>query len=124
MTRSRAHDRKLLRPLHVSTNTPKSTAEEWCGVATHHTASTKAAQLRPTPGSNGEASPGVTVHGAKADKKRRKQCRQDATTDDDDGINERAGSSGVEGAAKATDHFEKLIGETCLNHAYPIKHKL
>jgi hypothetical protein len=22
------------------------------------------------------------------------------------------------------DHFEKLMEETCLNHAYPIKHKL
>jgi hypothetical protein len=23
-----------------------------------------------------------------------------------------------------TDHFEKFLGETCPNHAYPIKHKL
>jgi hypothetical protein len=27
-------------------------------------------------------------------------------------------------ARPPTDHFEKLLEETCLNHAYPIKHKL
>jgi hypothetical protein len=78
-TRSHAHDGTLLGPLHASTDTPKTTAKEWCGVGTHHFASTKVAQLRPTPGSSREASPGVAIQGAeegaKAGKKRHKQRR-------------------------------------------------
>jgi hypothetical protein len=56
-------------------------------------------------------------------------------TDDDGSINKQAGSSivvrtmAVAGSGKhqvqpPTDHFDKLLYETCLNHAYPIKHKL
>jgi hypothetical protein len=32
--------------------------------------------------------------------------------------------SGKHQAWPPTDHFEKLLEETCSNHAYPIKHKL
>jgi hypothetical protein len=128
-----------LRPLHASTDTRKSTAEEWRGVTTHHATSTKMAQVRLTPSSNGEASPRVAIHGAeqgaRASKMRHKQRCREAVTNDDGGINERAGGSGAERASEATgsskrqarspkDHFEKLLKETCLNHAYPIKHKL
>jgi hypothetical protein len=55
--------------------------------------------------------------------------------DDDGGNNKQAGSSGVvrtmaatcsgkRQAQPPTDHFEKLMEETCLNHTYPVKHKL
>jgi hypothetical protein len=32
--------------------------------------------------------------------------------------------SGKSCAWLPTDHFEKLLEETCLNYAYPVKHKL
>jgi hypothetical protein len=35
-----------------------------------------------------------------------------------------AASSGKHQAWPPTDHFEKLLEETCPNHAYPVKHKL
>jgi hypothetical protein len=68
-------------------------------------------------------------------KKRRKQHHQEVATDDNDDINERASGSSIERAVEAIssskrqarppiDHFEKLLKERCLNHAYPIKHKL
>jgi hypothetical protein len=55
--------------------------------------------------------------------------------DDDGGINKQACSSVVVCTAAVvdsskrqarlpTDHFEKLLEETCPNHVYPIKHKL
>jgi hypothetical protein len=55
-TRSHVHDGTLLRPAHMSTDTPKSTTKEQRGVTTHHTTNTKVTQLRPTLGSSGEAS--------------------------------------------------------------------
>jgi hypothetical protein len=53
----------------------------------------------------------------------------------DGGNNKQAGSSGMVCATAATcsrkhqarpptDHFEKLLEQTCLNHAYPVKNKL
>jgi hypothetical protein len=56
-------------------------------------------------------------------------------TDDFGNINKQAGGSGTEhattvvGSSKRqaqppTDHFDKLLEETCPNPAYPIKHKL
>jgi hypothetical protein len=50
--------------------------------------------------------------------------------DDDGGINKEIGSfivvrvmavagSGKRQARSPTDHFEKLLEQTCLNHAYP-----
>jgi hypothetical protein len=73
--------------------------------------------------------------GAKASKKKHKQRHQEATTDDDGDTNEWAGGSGMECVAEAagsskrqvrlpTDHFERLLEETCQNHAYPIKYML
>jgi hypothetical protein len=75
--------------------------------------------------------------GTKGSKKRRQQHRHVAVTTigGDGGINKQAGSSGVvrttaimsSGKRQVrlpTDHFERLLEETCLNHAYPIKHKL
>jgi hypothetical protein len=60
----------------MSIDTPRTTAEEQHGDATHDAASTKAAQLQPTPSSNGEASLSIAIQGveagAKANKKRRK----------------------------------------------------
>jgi hypothetical protein len=55
--------------------------------------------------------------------------------DNGGGINEQAGGSSAERATEATgnntrqsrlptDHFEKLLEETCPNQAYSIKHKL
>jgi hypothetical protein len=35
-----------------------------------------------------------------------------------------ATGSGKCQAQPPTDHFEKLMEETCLNHTYPVKHKL
>jgi hypothetical protein len=35
-----------------------------------------------------------------------------------------ATGSGKRQAQPPTDHFEKLMEETCLNHTYPVKHKL
>jgi hypothetical protein len=78
---------------------------------------------------------GRAKEGTKADKKRRKQRHQEATTNVDEGINDRAGGSSAEHATKSVsnikrqvqppkDHFEKPLAETCLNHAYTIKHKL
>jgi hypothetical protein len=65
------------------------------------------------------------------------QCHQETATmaDDDGGIKKLVGSSGVvhavaiggsgkRQARPPTDHFGKLLEETCPNHAYPIKHKL
>jgi hypothetical protein len=77
----------------------------------------------------------VPRKGAKANKKRRKQHRQEATTDGDNGINEREGSSSANQNIEATenskrqaqlpkDHFEKLLEKTCPNHSYAVKHKL
>jgi hypothetical protein len=73
--------------------------------------------------------------GTKAGKKRHKQRRQEATTDNDGSINERAGGSSTKHTAEAAGnskhqaqptkgHFEKLLEETFPNHAYTIKHKL
>jgi hypothetical protein len=73
--------------------------------------------------------------GTKAGKKRHKQHRQEATTNVDGGINERAGGSSAEHATEAAskskhqvrpskDHLKKLLKEMCLNHAYAVKHKL
>jgi hypothetical protein len=79
-----------------------------------------AAQPRPTPSSIRELSPDDTTCDAKEDgkggKKRCKQRRPETMTDDDDGSKRQARAP--------TYHFEKLLEETCPNHAYPIKHKL
>jgi hypothetical protein len=96
-------------------------------------------RLQPASISSGEALFGITVQGAeegaKANKKRCKQRCQEATTDVDGGINKRVGDSSVKHAAEVVgnnkhwvrlpkDHIKKLLKETCLNHAYAIKHKL
>jgi hypothetical protein len=139
MHRSHACDGPLLRPFHTSTNAPKSTTEKWRGVVTHHAISAMASQLRPTLSSRKAASPDVAVQrakeGAKAGKKRCKQHCQEAATDDDGGTNERAGGSSMDHivevvdcskpqAQQPTDHFKKLLEETCPDHAYPIKDML
>jgi hypothetical protein len=97
------------------------------------------AQLQPASSSSGEAPPSVAIEGAevgiKADKKRHKQHHSEVSTDDDGGINEQAGGTSVKHATEAVgnskhqarpsmNHFEKLLEESCLNHAYIVKHKL
>jgi hypothetical protein len=125
-------------PPHVD-RYPKITTEGWCGITTHHITSTRVEWLQPAPISGGEGPSSVVIQGAKegtkADKKRRKQRHQEATTNVDGGINDRAGGSSAEHATKSVsnikrqvqppkDHFEKPLAETCLNHAYTIKYKL
>jgi hypothetical protein len=92
MPRSHAHDRPLLQPFHTSSGAPKSTTKKWRGVVNHHTISAKAAQLRLAPSSRRAASLDVAIQGdeegAKASKKRRNQCRQEAAIDDGGGTNE------------------------------------
>jgi hypothetical protein len=46
MTKSCAHGGTRLRPLCVSTDAPRSTAERWCDVATPRTDGAKVAQLQ------------------------------------------------------------------------------
>jgi hypothetical protein len=86
-------------------------------------------------------SPNVVIQdveeGVRGSKKRCKQCHQETapTVGDDSGNNKQADSSDVVRATAAagsgkrqvrlpTNHSEKLLDETSLNHAYPIKHKL
>jgi hypothetical protein len=118
------------------------------GVTIQYTASDKTIKLCPapsskeaTPSSGKEASFNATVHeakvGAKGGKKRCKQHPQQVmvTADYDGGNDEEAGGSGMGHIATTTlsskrqawppiDHFKQLLEEACLNHAYPIKHKL
>jgi hypothetical protein len=97
------------------------------------------AQIQSAWSSNREASPGIAIQGTeegiKASKKRHKQCHQEATTDDNGGINEQAGNASVEHATTVvgnskhqarppTDHFQKLLEQSCPNHTYAVKHKL
>jgi hypothetical protein len=125
--------------LRVSINAPRSTAERWCDITTPRAASTKATQLQSAPSSSKEAPLGVAIQdaeeGIKAGKKRHEQRHQEATTDDDGNINEQAGGASVEHIAEAagnnkrqarppTDHYEKLLEESCPNHTYVVKHKL
>jgi hypothetical protein len=134
--RSHAHDGPLLQPFRTSTDAPKSTTKKWRNIITHHTVSTKAAQLRSASSSHRAASPDVAIHGAeegaKAGKKRCKQRHQKVATNNNGGTNERAeveraieavGSSKHQ-ARLSMDQFKMLLEETCPNHAYPIKHKL
>jgi hypothetical protein len=110
-------------------DTLKDTTEELRSIATRYTISNKAAQLHPAPSSSREASPNVIIQdaeeGARGDKKRHKERHQETATmvDNDGGINKQAGG-GKHQVRLPTDHFVKLLEETCLNHAYPIKHKL
>jgi hypothetical protein len=139
--RSSTHDVPLLWPFQASVDTIKDTTEELRSITAQYALSNKAAQLHPAPSSSREASPDIVIQdaeeGTKGGKKRRKQHCQETidTTDDDCGINKQAGSSVVVRTVAITcsgkrqvrspmDHFEKLLEETCLNHAYPIKHKL
>jgi hypothetical protein len=136
MPKSYTRGGPLLRPLQASTDAPKSTIEEHCSITAHHIINTKAAQLHPASSSSRGVSPDVANQDVEEDgKKRRKQHRQEVATDDDGGVNERAGGSNAEHAMEAAgsskrqarpskDHFEKLVKESCPNHAYPIKHKL
>jgi hypothetical protein len=102
----------LSRPLHATTDAPERVVEGWCSVAIQGAEEV-----------------------AKAAKKRRKQRHQEATIDDNGGINEQVDCPDTMHATEATsnskcqawlptDHFEKLLEEACPNHTYPIKHKL
>jgi hypothetical protein len=112
-----------------------------CSITAQYAISNKVAQLHPAPSSNREVSPNIVIQdaeeGTKGGMKRRKQHRQEtATTADDDGdINKQVGNSVVvhvmalagshkRQAQPPTDHFQKLLEEICLNHTYPVKHKL
>jgi hypothetical protein len=92
----------------------------------------------PAPRSCRGASPGIAIQdteeGANGGKKRHKLCCKEVATDDDFGINERAGDFSVGHAVEVVgsrkhqarlpmDHLEKLLEETCPNHAFPDKHK-
>jgi hypothetical protein len=106
------------------------------------------AKLLPTLGSR-EVTPGsrkvapfdiavqVSKKGAKGSKMRRKQCPKwvMVVANYDDGNDEKAYGSDMEYFATAAcsgkcqtwppiDQFERLLEEACLNHAYPVKHKL
>jgi hypothetical protein len=77
-----------------------------------------------------------TRKGTTGGKKGQKQCpRCSATTTSDNGDDEKAGTSSEEHVTtterdfkrqvrQLKDHFEKLLEVTCLNHSYPVKHKL
>jgi hypothetical protein len=136
-----AHDVPLIQPFEASVGTIKNTIKVMCSIAAQYAVGNEAAQLHPAPSSSGEASPDIIIQdaeeGAKGSKKRRKQPHQETTlmTDDDCGNNKQVGSSSVvhttatAGSGKhqvrpPIDHFEKLLEETCLNHTYPVKHKL
>jgi hypothetical protein len=83
-------------------------------------------------------SPDIIIHDAEEGGKKgcKQRCQETApTVNDDDGNNKQARSSSMACAVTAagsgkhqawlpTNHFEKLLEETCLNHAYPVKHKL
>jgi hypothetical protein len=131
----------MQQPFQTSDEAFKGTTEEWRSVAAKHNVSKKAAQHRLAPSSSRGASLDVAIQdaeeGTKGHKKRRKQCCQETTTTNDDygGINKQAGSSIVGHALAATgsskhqvrsltDHFEKLLEESCQNHAYLVKHRL
>jgi hypothetical protein len=139
MPRNHACDGPLSRPSQASTDALNNITKERRCIAPHHAVNTKVAQLHPAPSSSRGASPNVAIQdaeeGAKGDKKRHKQRCQEAATDDDSGINERASGSGVGRTTKVAgssnrqarppmDHIEKLLEEAYPNHAYPIKHKL
>jgi hypothetical protein len=135
------HDMPLIQTLQASASTIRNTTEELCNIPTQNTASNKATQLHSAPSDSGEASFDVAIQDAREGTKGgRKRCQQDLQeaailVDGDSGNGMQAGSSGmvcitvVEGIGKPqvrlpTDHFEKLLEETCLSHTYPIKHKL
>jgi hypothetical protein len=69
-----------------------------------------------SPISSGEVLPGVAVQGAKegakASKKRHKQCRQEATTDGNGGIDERAGGSSTNHVAEAMSNSKHQAPST------------
>jgi hypothetical protein len=128
----------LLRPFQASVDTIKETTEELCSVTTLYAVSNKVTQLHSGPSSSRGASPNIVILDAEeGGKKKCRQCRQETATtaNDDDGINTQVGSSVMacvvaiadssnRQARSPTNHFEKLLEETCLNHAYRIKHKL
>jgi hypothetical protein len=139
--RSGTCDVTMILPFQASANTVRNTTEKLGSVTTQYITSNKVAQLHPAPSNNREALFNVTINdareGAKGGWNRHKQHFQEAATvaDDDGGNGKHAGSSGVvhltasacsgkRQAQPPTDHFEKLLEETCSNHAYPIKHKL
>jgi hypothetical protein len=117
----------------------KNTTEEQRGVIAHHTVCTKAAQLRPTSSCSRGPSPDIATQeaegGARDDKKRRKQCRQETATEDDGSIKKRAGGFSRERIMEVTDnikhrawppldHFKKVLTGACPSHTNPIKPKL
>jgi hypothetical protein len=114
MTKSHAHDATQSWPLHVSADTPRNTAERRCNVTTPRATGTKVAQLQPSPSSSREVPPGIAIQGAeegiKASKKRHKQRRQDATTNDDGDINEQASSASVEHVVEAVGNSKRQAG--------------
>jgi uncharacterized phage infection (PIP) family protein YhgE len=134
-------DRSLILPFKAMTDTIRNTIEELRIIAAQYAATNKAAQPLPAPSDCGEASSDVAIQdaeeGAKGSRKRCKHLHQEATivADSDGGNSKQAGSAGVVHSAAAagsgkhqawppTDHIEKLLEETCPNHAYPVKHKL
>jgi hypothetical protein len=136
--RSGTCDIPLLQPFQAPADTIKNITEELHYVVAQYAVDSEAAQLHLAPSSSGEVPPDVIIQDiGEGDKKRRKQHRQPTTTAaaTDSSNNNQAGSSGVAcamaiaGSGKhraqhPTDHFEKVLEETCSNHAYPIKHKL
>jgi hypothetical protein len=124
------------------------TTDEPRSVANPYATSNEAVTLLPTQGSkevtlssSKEAPSGVAIHstkdGIKGGKKRHKQHPQGAmtTTDHNDGNYGKVGGSDAEHIATTahsdehqvrppTDHFRRLLGGACPNHAYPIRHKL
>jgi hypothetical protein len=138
----------LIPPFQAPAHTIRNTIEELCSVTTQYTTSNEAAQLRPAPSNSEEASSDVAIQDAGRVPRvarrgvstifRRSQQRPTmmvamarkwaalvflTTSSLGDGITAAAGSNKCH-VWPPTDHFEKLLEETCLKHTYPIKRKL
>jgi hypothetical protein len=143
------HDAEQPLPFQEPSNIFRYSTMELCSFATLYATGNEAAELchalgrrEATPSSSKESSSNVIVvhdakNGAKGSKKRHKQRPQwvTATADYDDGNDKKTGGSDLGHIATAarsskhltrlpTNHIKRLLEEACLNHTYPIKHKL
>jgi hypothetical protein len=146
--RSGVHDAQQPPSFHALNDIFRYTTEELRSITTQYAIGNEATKLCPglgswavTPRSDKEAPSDVAIHDTKKDakggKKRRKQRPQWVTvmTNCDDGNDEKAdgsdlgyiGTTAHSGKCQVrppTDNLERLLEEVCLNHMYPMKHKL
>jgi hypothetical protein len=134
-------------PFQASNNAFRYTTEEFHSIATEYTTDKEATERLAIPssreatlGSSNTAPSDTTIRdakrGTKGGKKRCKRCPQWVTNmaDNDDNDKKEYGSSmgcvttathSVKRQVRPlTDHFERLLKEACLNHAYHIKYNL